>query len=186
MKNILKAFGFVFAAVSLTAFADTKVGSTGPGFEIRNKSNNSIWFTLQNGPDTIFAFQEIPKEGTLSFFDRLKKFIWEKSKGISAINKQEQTELWIWTADPNLSEENHGKYKYYYFPKNKTVYVTYDQAGLRPQTGILKGIGKYTDSGYSLSENVIQDDTIERKQAPMAGTNEAKRTPAEAIGADGH
>ncbi len=46
----------------------------------------------------------------------------------------------------------------YTFPKNKTIYLTYDNKGLRPETGPLGGVLNKTDSGLSLANNVKQKD----------------------------
>lgn len=172
MKNftIVMSSLFVLNAGYVIAEAPEKVASE-PGFELINKADAPIWFSLTNGSTIDVQLKRLDSgAGFGAKIGRIGAGISDQlTEGSEIIDIKKPTRLFIWMADPgkvNFSEKwwSFGDsvprvkpdpdYVYTFIP-GKTMYVTWDKKKfLRPQTGPLGGYLRKTDSGFPLANNV--------------------------------
>ncbi len=181
-KLLILAFtGLTCLTVSATIFeADpaiffkkaTEYEESGIGLELINKSKRPIWIVARNGeelsrPLKVNAITPKYRQGI-----RLK------------LDISKPTQLAVWYSDPGTVEYKKTKLlglggkpsfvpapnKLYTFTKNKTLYLTWDEANYaRPQSGPKIAFGKKTDSNLSLKRNVKKEDI--KEAAPTSASS---------------
>lgn len=126
------------------------------GFELVNKSDKTIWFTLINGDRQIYYFPQ--KLSSAGYEDGTKQVELDISKPtILAVYLQEPVQISY--KKGSKAGFTPAPFAVYSFPTNKTIYLTWDKANFaRPETGPLKGILKRTDTNLSLENNVSAAD----------------------------
>jgi hypothetical protein len=138
---------------------------SGIGFELVNKSSRPIWIGLKTGlditqvPEKINPGKSVQYKNDISYDTRL--FVWFKDPGVSEKKKEKN---WFENALERVTAGAAATFTYdrsYSFPKAKTIYLTWDKDDFaRPETGVLKGILKKTDTGLSLQNNVTTSDIV--------------------------
>lgn len=126
-------------------------------FEIYNKASRPIWFILKNGSR---GGEFDPTTAKTTPF----KIVEVKSgeQRIRDLDPNRVTKLEIFDRDPRAmslaSSQSVTGGKEYTFTLGKDIYVTWDEQGLRPQTGPIRGWAGRTKSGLSLKNNVTRND----------------------------
>jgi hypothetical protein len=142
--------------MSKVVFAFILAGSTAiwakkdPGFSLHNKAGKAIWVTVNND-------QSLGKK-VEGFFTTKANKVTNKAFYDKDIKTNKETELIVF-------DDNENELVKATFTKDMTIYVNWDGKKLYPQRGPLKGVlGKVskklglTDQGYSLANNVTEDD----------------------------
>lgn len=159
MKSFNTLLVGIFLGLSAISFA---AAPDNPPFDLLNKSKNVVYITVINGANKVLEKVAIPVIGSS---DNGKNI-----PGSVQIDISKPTELRIYPA------QNDAKYYAALFNPGKTIYLTFDaddkSVYLRPQTGTLMGFSGSTRKGYSLKNNVSENDVI----AALAA---AKKLPQE-------
>lgn len=137
---------------------------TGIGIEILNKTGKSIWVTVINAQGFKgweYDFNDpveikpsgLLEAGSIAFKTNINQktalAIWQqKPKSIEISNNILSQGTWGITPKPDWLYEVEGE--------GKTIYVTIDKNGIRPQTGPRGGNAGKTNSGLSLKQNITQ------------------------------
>jgi len=131
MKSLFIAACTVLMTGSITAQA------TDPGFEVQNKSD-TIFVKIKND-DKFVTTVKAEKEKTASF----------------NIDTRKETVLYIYKSNP--TDPSIAPFRVYKIKVGKTIYVTWNNDSLYPETGPMKGLTGNTKTGYSLKNNVVID-----------------------------
>lgn len=131
----------------------------GPGFQIANKTKDSIWVSIVVG-DKISTYQEELGYDEVTPGDRLTMDI---------ANLNNDIQIAVYTENPEAVTFEDDSYnpmpEYTFFTskdaRGKTKYLTWNptkhkvaKKSLYPQTGRLKGLMKVSSSNYNLSNNI--------------------------------
>jgi len=115
------------------------LAAQGVGFQLINKTKGSAYLTLRNGEESIINDAPVQKGSTtLPYF----------------IDTKKPTELEVSYLDGSGIETS----RKYNFTLGKTIFVTLDGKGLRPQTGPMHGLKGRTESGFPKKNNVSRSD----------------------------
>lgn len=143
-----------------------------PGFELINKADAPIWFSLTNGSTIDVQLKRLDSgAGFGAKIGRIGAALSDQlTEGSEIIDINKPTRLFIWINEPagkvTFSEkwwsfsDSVPRVKpdpdyVYTFKPGKTMYLTWDKKKfLRPQTGPLGGYLRKTDSGFPLTNNV--------------------------------
>ena len=122
-----------------SAMGAQDMGAQDFGFELINKTKATAYIDLENAGELIAKNLPVGPGDTSAPW---------------VIIAKEPTKLSIsYVGDKGAEVE-----KSYTFTPGKTIYVTLDEKGLRPQTGPLRGLTGRTETGFSLKNNVGKRD----------------------------
>lgn len=128
------------------------------GFSLHNKSNKTIYVTVDN--DSLVKEKGV--EGFLqkTFGGPAVRRVLKGAFLDLPLNTAKETIVTLYDCDSLDSCEASAKNILYKatFPKNKTIYINWAQNKLYKQQGPLKGITGATDNGYDLKNNVGDGD----------------------------
>ena len=130
-------------------------------FELYNKSDDTIWFSLyfpgwiRN--NKIITYQEIKTGGKIRLVVKLEENpviqIWRREYPTYLFGQQERAPIVERQLKPCIGQHA----EIIGIQCRKTAFLTFDEANvLRPQTGPLKGVSTTTESGLDRTRNVSQ------------------------------
>ncbi len=153
------------AGINLLTAAKEYPKDTSIGFELVNKSDSTLYVVVRSGSQYSLS------EGGVTVAE-IKPGYTEQQE----LDTGYDTAIAIWkNKHPGMTPvlidtARPGGFRFssmaplpdalYTFPENKTIYLTYDNNGPRPETGPLGGSLKKTDTGLSLANNVTSMDIL--------------------------